>query len=258
MLNLAGLARMHGDYKLARQLAEKAERQLRMRLGASHPHAILALNNLAQVYAAQGKHRQAIDAMERVKDLALQVHGERHPFYSGALSNLGVAYFVKHRYDEAEGLLREALMLNERTYGPSHSSLVRDLNNLAALLDATNRTDEAVALLLRALEISRAQGRPDPRAMASLGVIEFERRRVDAAARWFSEVSNLVRAGDVPPDPNLAKRLEQFAMALRALNRPADAERYQAEAMRLRTKALIDTEALRTVNYSEPWKGNRQ
>ena len=112
--------------------------------------------------------------------------------------------------------------------------------------------------LLRALEISRGHGCPDPRAMASLGVIELGRRRVDAAARWFSEVSNLVRTGAVAPDPALAKRLEQFARALRSVNRAADAERYQAEAMRLRTKALIETEALRALNYSELWKGNRQ
>jgi hypothetical protein len=94
--------------------------------------------------------------------------------------------------------------------------------------------------------------------MASLGVIALGRGRVDDASRWFSEVSDLVRAGRVAPDPDLAKRLEQFAMALRAVNRPADAERYQAEAVRLRTKALIDSEALRAVNYSELWKGNSQ
>jgi tetratricopeptide (TPR) repeat protein len=251
LLNLAGIARIQGDYKLARQLAERAERQLREHLGHNHPHSILALNNLAQTYAAQGKHRQAIAAMEHVRDLALKVHGERHPLYSGVLSNLGVAYYVKHRYDAAEALMREALTLDERTYGLSHPSVVRDLNNLGVLLDATNRTDEARILLLRALEISRGHGCPDLRAMASLGAIELGRRRVDAAARWFSEVSDLVRTGAMGPDPDLAKRLEQFALALRSVNRAAEAERYEVEAMRLRTKALIETRALRALNDSK-------
>lgn len=258
MLNLSGLSRMQGDYKLAHRLAEKATKELNLRLGPAHPHSILALNNLAQVYAAEGKSRKAIETMEHVKDLTFKIHGERHPLSSGVLSNLGVAYYEQQQYDHAESLLRQALAIDEGSYGPSHPAVARDLSNLAAILDRTRRTEEAETILRRVIDTGRKAGRIDARAMASLGTILLVRGKIDEATEWFSEVSGLVRTGAVPAEPDLAQRLEQFAAALRALHRPADAERYQAEATRLRTRALIDAEALRGLNYSQFWKGNPQ
>jgi tetratricopeptide (TPR) repeat protein len=256
MLNLAGLARMQGDYKLAVKLAESAHDELRRSLGERHPHTVLALNNVAQIYASQGKRGESTEAMERVKDLTLQVHGEGHPLYSGALSNLGVAYFTQQRYDEAEPLLRKALALDQAKHGERHPSVVRDMNNLAAVLDGLGRTDQADELLRRAVEASREMGQPHAGAMASLGALELRRGRVDEAAEWFNEVSGLVRRGAVGGDPDLPRRLEEFASTLRSLKRSADAERYQTEAIRLRTRALIHVEELRKMNYSELWKGN--
>ena len=258
MLNLAGLARLEGDYELARKLCEGAQRELTAKLGADHPHSILALNNLAQIYASQGRQKQSIRLMERVRELARNVHGERHPLYSGATSNLGVAWYGQKRYEEAEALFRESLTVTETTYGPTHPAVFRDLNNLAAVLDSTGRTDEAQQLLQRVIVSSRSTSRPDVRAMASMGTIELSRGRIDEAAGWYTEVSQLIRSGSAAPDPDLARRLEQVAVMLRKIQRPAEAERYQAEATRIRTRALIDIDALRQLNYSELWKGNRQ
>lgn len=255
LLNLAALARMEGDYKLAHKLAEPAYAELRQFLGDNHPHTLLALNNLAQIYAAQGKQREATETMERVAEISLDVHGEGNPLYSRALSNLAVAYFSQRRNAEAEPLFRKAIAIQEARYGERHPAVARDLSNLAAVLESTGRADEAEKLLVRSIELGRSIGRPHPGALASLGALELQRGRVEEASAWFNEVSEMVRRGAVGPDPDLARRLDQFAAAVRGLRRSADAERYQIEATRLRTKALIHIEELRKMNYSDLWKG---
>jgi tetratricopeptide (TPR) repeat protein len=258
LLNLAGLARVEGEYKLAQKLAEKGYDELRRRLGDKHRNTVLALNNLAQVRAARGHHRQALSMMERVRDLALEVYGPHHALRSGALNNLGVAYFYQRRFREAEASLREALAADVAKHGERHPASLRDMSNLAAVMEATGRADEARRLLRHVVESSRLNGAPHAGAMASLVALEMKDGRTDEATRLLQELSDGMRGGTIVVDASVADRLEQSAAWLRSLRRSAEAERLQAEAMRARTKALLRGEELRRIDYSDLWKGSFQ
>jgi hypothetical protein len=129
------------------------------------------------------------------------------------------------------------------------------MNNLAAVLSATGRTAEARALLGRVLEAAPASGTPSATAMASLATIELKEGRADEAARLLEELGEGIRSGAIVPDALLIERLEQSAAWLRKLQRPADAERLQAEATRARTKALLRSEELRRMDAAALSKG---
>ncbi|QBQ96384.1 glycosyltransferase family 41 protein [Paraburkholderia pallida] len=98
---------------------------------AIRPDFSIALNNLANLYTAQGDFPRALAAFERA--LALT------PDYAGAHYNYGSALFASGDAARAEAPLRRAVALD--------AGYVNAWNNLANVLIALQRTDEAMAAL---------------------------------------------------------------------------------------------------------------
>ncbi|HKT96400.1 MAG TPA: tetratricopeptide repeat protein [Paraburkholderia sp.] len=98
---------------------------------ALKPDFSIALNNLANLYAAQGDVSRALAAFERVLVLS--------PDYAGAHYNYGSALLVSGDAARAEAALRRAVALD--------SGSVNAWNNLANALIALRRSDEAQAVL---------------------------------------------------------------------------------------------------------------
>jgi tetratricopeptide (TPR) repeat protein len=80
----------------------------------------MTLNNLAELYYAQGHYAQAEPLFKRT--LAMQEHtiGPAHPGITTTLNNLAGLYYAQGYYAQAEPLFKRALAIEEPTLGPAH------------------------------------------------------------------------------------------------------------------------------------------
>jgi tetratricopeptide (TPR) repeat protein len=74
-----------------------------------HPYYADSLHNLAELYAAMGRHAEAEPLYLRAREIRRVALGEQHPHYADSLHNLVELYAAMGRHAEAERLVREGL-----------------------------------------------------------------------------------------------------------------------------------------------------
>ena len=120
-----------GNYSAALEEARKLESAVKARFGTNHANYGEALNNLAAVYAGQGKYGEAEGLFQRALAIREKALGRDHPDVAQTLNNLAAVYARQGRYGEAEGLYQRALAINEKALGRDHPDVAANLHNLA-------------------------------------------------------------------------------------------------------------------------------
>ena len=95
-----------------------------------------SLNNLAELYQAQGRYADAEPLYKRSLAIREKALGPDHPDVATSLNNLAVLYQDQGRYADAEPLYKRSLAIQEKALGPDHPAVATSLNNLAALYQA--------------------------------------------------------------------------------------------------------------------------
>ena len=97
-------------------------------LGADHPDTASSLNNLAELYRAQGRYEDAEPLYDQALSIRRRVLGADHPSTARSLNNLAGLYYVQGRYSEAVPLYKEAVEIMERVLEVEHpnTKIVRD------------------------------------------------------------------------------------------------------------------------------------
>jgi tetratricopeptide (TPR) repeat protein len=78
------------------------------------------LNNLADLYRAQGRYAEAEPLYKRSLAIRETALGPGHPDVATSLNNLADLYRAQGRYAEAEPLYKRALAIREKALGPDH------------------------------------------------------------------------------------------------------------------------------------------
>jgi tetratricopeptide (TPR) repeat protein len=159
------------------------------------PH-VVALNNLASVYAAEGGYAEAEALYKQALALIESAMGPDYSEVSAYLNNLAMLYHTQGRYSEAQRLYERAVTIVENAYGQDDLNLGAFLTNLAAAYDAQGMHDKAQHLYKRALAIKES----------ALG----------------------------PDDPSVAVTLEQYAASLREIGMVEEARVMEARAKEIR------------------------
>jgi CHAT domain-containing protein len=118
-------------------------------LGPEHPHTLLSLNNLANLYQDTGRTDEAEVLRIRVLEASERTLGREHPATLLGVGNLAMLYDIQGRYDEAEILYIRALEARERTLGPEHPYTLSSVSNLAWFYRDLRRFDDALRLARR-------------------------------------------------------------------------------------------------------------
>ncbi len=151
--NSAGIAAYRkGDYAEAIRRFEVALKEAKA-FGEEDPRFADALNNLAELYKAQGRYAEAEPLYKRSLVILKKVLGPEHPRVALGLNNLAGLYESQGRYAEAEPLYKRSLVIGEKTLSPEHPNVAATLNNLAALYQTQGRYAEAETLHKRSLAI---------------------------------------------------------------------------------------------------------
>ena len=111
------------SYKRSLAIREKA-------LGPEHPDVAQSLNNLAELYRAQGKYAEAEPLYKRSLAIREKTLGPEHPDIAKSLSNLAALYYTQGKYAEGEPLLERSLGILEKALGPEHPNVAVVRENL--------------------------------------------------------------------------------------------------------------------------------
>jgi tetratricopeptide (TPR) repeat protein len=211
-------------------------------LGPEHPHTATSLNNLAELYRAQGRYTEAEPLYRGALEILEKVLGPEHPHTATSLNNLAELYRAQGRYKEAEPLLRRALAIDEKVLGMDHPDTATDLNNLAELYRNQGKYQEAELLYRRALAIrAKALGPEHPHTATSLNnlALLLEDQGKSAEAEPLYRRALEIDEKTLGPDhPDTAIDLDNLAVLLDDQGKPAEAEPLYVRALAIWEKAL--------------------
>jgi CHAT domain-containing protein/Tfp pilus assembly protein PilF len=129
-------------------------------LGPGDPQLAKALNNLANVYLAQAREKDAEATLARSVTIYESVNPSS-PELAAALSNLAGLYVQQGRFLEADHLYKRALGILETELSSEHAHVARILGNLGALNFARGDWQTAVEFFGRGTGITiRRSQRP--------------------------------------------------------------------------------------------------
>jgi len=122
-------------------------------LGREHPNVAQSLNNLAELYQAQGNYSQAQPLYQRSLAIREKALGKEHPNVAQSLNNLAELYQAQGNYSQAQPLYQRSLAIREKALGKEHPDVATSLNNFAALYQAQNDIPRAIEFLNRGSNI---------------------------------------------------------------------------------------------------------
>ncbi len=221
-------------------------------LGADHPNVATSLNNLAELYRAQGRHAEAEPLVCRALAIFEQALGADHPLVATNLNNLALLYQAQGRPAEAEPLHLRALAIREQALGPDHPNVAASLNNLAELYRAQGRPAEAEPLCHRALAIFEQALGPDhpdvAQSLNNLALLYQARDRHAEAEPLFRRALAISEQALGPDHPHVAINLNNLGGLYHAQGRHAEAEPLFRRALAIAEKSL-GPDHLTTVLY---------
>ena len=235
-------AYQHGAFNEAVPLAEQSLALARRAFGDRDDHTLTSMNDLAELYQAQGRYGEAEPLLRETLQIRRKTLGPKHPDTLASMNNLAALYHAQGRYGEAEPLLREALQVRRKTLGPKHPDTLRSMNNLGGLYDAQGRYGEAEPLLREALQSYRETlGPKHPNTLTSmnnLAEIYKAQGRYGEAEPLLREVLQGYRETLGPKHPDTLTSMNNLAGLYKAQGRYGEAEPLLREALQIRCETL--------------------
>ncbi len=201
-----------------------------------------SLNNLAELYRAQGRYTEAESLYKRSIAISEKALGPEHPDVATSLNNLAELYSAQGRYAEAEPLHKRSLAIGEKALGPEHPNNTRSLNGLARLYHDQGRYGEAEPLYRRTLAIvEKVLGPEHPDVATSLNNLAelYRAQGRHSEAEPLQKRSLAIGEKALGPEhPNVANSLNNLALLYQAQGRYAEAEPLYKRSLGIREKAL--------------------
>jgi tetratricopeptide (TPR) repeat protein len=123
-------------------------------LDKDHPDVAIDLNNLAQLYKATNRLKEAEPLMKRVVTIFEKSLGPHHPNVAAALNNLALLYQATNRLKEAGPLIERQLVIFlqfTRRTGHPHPHLKAAIENYEGLLMQMGCSKDQVTARLKSL-----------------------------------------------------------------------------------------------------------
>lgn len=160
LVNAATAHRAAGDLAHAAMLYEDALAIFDKTGTQGYARASL-LNNMSQVYQAQGRHDQALPLLNQALAILMPLAGAEAEVAT-THSNLALSFLALHRFAEAECEIQAALALFEQGPGPRDAHYGAALAAAGELAYQTGNYREAVRYFEKALpEIAQSFGKND-------------------------------------------------------------------------------------------------
>jgi CHAT domain-containing protein/Tfp pilus assembly protein PilF len=211
-------------------------------LGPGDPALATHLNNLADLYANEGRYAEAEAPEKRALAIREKALGPDNPDVALSLNDLGELYYHQGRFAEAVPLAQRAVAIRQKTLGPNHPDVAGSLTLLAELYRAQGRYGEALPLYQSALRIDEAALGPGHPYIAPIlddmaALYHAQGRFADALPLYQRALT--IREKALGPDhPDVARSLNNIATLYDDQGRYADALPLYQRALAIDEKAL--------------------
>lgn len=201
-----------------------------------------SLNNLAELYRAQGRLGEAEPLYARAIIIFQQTLGEEHPSVAASLNNLAELYRTQSRWGEAELLYAYAIVIFEKVRGKEHPDVATGLNNLALLYWAQGRLGAAEFFFTRSLTIfEKIRGKEHPdvaTGLNNLATLYADQDRLEEAELLYAR-SLAIREHTLGHEhPDIAESLNNLATLYFDRGQLAKAEPLYARSLAINERFL--------------------
>ncbi|GAX39055.1 peptidase-like protein [Tolypothrix sp. NIES-4075] len=230
-----------GKYSEAIAPAERALAISEKVLGKEHPDVATTLNNLAELYKAQGSYEKAEPMYLRSLAIYEKIMGKDHPLVATSLNNLAELYKAQGSYEKAEPMYLRSLAIYEKVLGKEHPNVATSLNNLASLYTEQGSYEKAEPLYLRSLQIREMLGKESPEVANTLNNLAslYQQQGSDKKAEPLYLRSLAIMEKLLGKEhPNVATSLNNLAELYKAQGSYQKAEPMYLRALLIREKAL--------------------
>ncbi len=231
-----------GKYNEAIAPAERALFMTEKVLGKEHSDVATTLNNLAELYKAQGLYEKAEPLHLRSLAIYEKVMGKEHPLVATSLNNLAELYKAEGRYEKAEPLYLRSLAIYEKVLGKEHPNVATCLNNLASLYQTQGSSEKAEPLYLQALAIrEKMLGKESPEVaniLNNLASLYQTQGNYEKAEPLYLRSLAIMEKLVGKEHPNIATNLNNLAELYKAQGNYEKAEYMYLEALAIREKIL--------------------
>ena len=255
---LTELTRLRGNYDDAESFGRYWICSEELAWGEGHPHALCAVQELAELYDQIARHRLARPLLETVLK-AREAHQQEEPMeFVRCLLGMGGHWCRVECYPKAEPYLRQALAIVQERLDSGCPERLCTAVNLSLVCAHLNKLDEAELLMQSALELAEKNPEPAllPVAYCLSGlayVYRFQERFEEAEELLRRSMAIVQRALPLQPLA-LHGDWHMLGVVLRYLSRWAEAEECFLQALRLREEYLApeDLAIARVLeNYAE-------
>ncbi|MCB9858420.1 MAG: serine/threonine protein kinase [Phycisphaerales bacterium] len=188
--------------------------------------SLMSLNDVARVYAARGKHEEAIGAFRECVERRLRVHGPDNLDTIMAQANLGWMLATMSRFKEAEPYLLQSYESQKRLSGEDDPDTLSLLNNIAMFYHEIGDYEKAATLCERELAISRRVTPEDPgiyTSISNLAAIYVSLHRYDRAEELYLEALEGRRRALGEAHPSTLLTINNLATLYTKIDRIPDA-----------------------------------
>lgn len=216
-----------GRYEVGHNWSRHARAELG-RLGSEAARTeIQLLIHVAAMDDRHGKLDEALEAIQRGKQLSREVHGDDSARLAVLLTNETAVLHAQGKLREAYDAGVRALALLERAYGDKHPSLSTVLSNVGLVATDRGMHDEAIAFQERALALEElhvgAEGIDAGYAQLNLGVAIHHAGRPQDAIPHYERALTIVTERLGPDHPDAGLVLNSLGVAYEGLQRYDDA-----------------------------------
>jgi len=233
LINLGAVQFEWGRYAEAERWDREALEILRGWYGSDHPETASAETLLARALVRLARRDEARALLVSALATQERVYGRVHPRVASTLNELGIIARDQGRLDEAAADFGRMADIYEEVHHGKHYLVGVALSNLADIEQKRGDSQRAQQLFRRVLAVyGEVLAKDHP--LQGIGRIRFGHTLLAAGQTADAETQSragyelLVKRSD-PPAVWMTMAREDLATAYRALGRPADAERFQAE-----------------------------
>lgn len=231
-----------GDYDRAMNICEPTLEYCKEHYGELHEKTAVLYGNIGVIYERKGLYPEALEYLNRAREIQEQVMGLMHPGLAMTYSNIGLIYDNKGLYDDALAYYTKALEIKEKVLNPLHPSLATAYNNIGAAYYNKGLYDETLKYYGKAKDIFEKVLDPlDPglaTMYSNIGVVYDMKELYDEALVYYTKSVEIEEKVLDPLHPGLAVTYINIGAALDNKGSHSEALIYFEKAKKILEKVL--------------------
>ena len=206
--------------------------------GELNPETASAETMLSRALVNLERYDEAAELVKKALVVYEKTYGPVHPRVASAVNEVGRIALRQNRYEDARSAFERMTAIYREVYHDKHYQIGVALSNLAGVYQAQKQFGEAIRLMRDVLRRYAEVLEPDHQ-LVGIANIRFGRNLLNAGQFAEAEKASLLGYQILmkqasPPKSWLDNARVDLAAAYKALGRPVDAKRFEAE---LATKA---------------------